>query len=58
MVDSADPPNEDETQYNEFINQIIELDALEVKFVDEFKEKIDVQFKWDIVKYSGKDLQL
>ena len=26
--------------------------------IDEFKEKIDVQFKWDIVKYSGKDLQL
>ena len=35
---------------------IIELDALEVQFVDEFKEKIDVEFTWDIVKYSPEDI--
>ena len=46
-------------EMNQLINKIIELEALEVQIVDEYKEPVkDVGFTWDIVNYSSDDIQL
>ena len=46
-------------EMNQLINKIIELEALEVQIVDEYKEPVqEVKFTWDIVKYSSEDIQL
>ena len=56
QVDRVVAVRENSEEYDLFIRKIIELDALEVIFVDQYKDQIDIKFSWDVVGYTSDDV--
>lgn len=49
---------ESEQEYEKFIRKILELEAMEVKFVSGENEKVEIGFTWDIRSYNSDEIKL
>ena len=52
------PVRENSEEFDLLIRTIVELEALEVNLVDQYKDKLDIEFSWDIVGYTSDDVLL
>lgn len=52
------PVRENSEEFDLLIRTIVELEALEINFVDQYKDKLDIEFSWDIVGYTSDDVLL
>ena len=52
------PVRENSEEFDLLIRTIVELEALEINLVDQYKDKLDIEFSWDIVGYTSDDVLL
>ena len=57
-VDKVKPVIDSSKESDRYNLEVFELDALEIKFVDELKEEIDLEFSWDIVEFTSEGFKL